>query len=135
MIAIAYAAFVGLVAKPPRKGHSTLENRQVRKAITRPQRPQLPAGLPGRGPRSAGGTDRLSRWRPLAVMLCAILFSVRRGCLSDSGNPARATRSIRSRLTFDLFAFGSLPALDAVKAAALPLYYHLEACGYVAPLF
>ena len=82
---------------------------------------------------TAGGSDR-SRWQPLVVMLVSILFSAGVAAFQILETLRAQRRSVRSHLPFDLFAFGSYRPVEAVKAFLLPLYYHLEASGYVAPL-
>src|ERR1700682_376380 len=115
ILAVAYALFIGLVAKALKKQSDCSWGSDHPSA-------------------SAGSSDLWTRWRPLAVMLCAILFSMGVAAFQILETLRAQRRSIRSHLTFDLFAFGSYRPLDAVKAPALPLYYHLEGCGYVGAL-
>jgi len=119
IIAVAYAVFIGLISKSL--------NGSSRSSELPASEGDLPSAI-------AASIDLWRRWRPLAVMLCAILFSVGVAAFQILETLRAQRRSIRSQLTFDLFAFGSYRPLDAVKAVLLPLYYHLEASGYVAPL-
>jgi hypothetical protein len=113
MIAITYAVFIALAHKRLRNGGASQER-------------DYP-------PATARGSDK-TRWRPLVVMLLAMLFATGVAAFQVLETLRAQRRSIRSHLTFDLFAFSSYRPFEAVKAFLLPLYYHLEACGYVAPL-
>ena len=109
IVAVAYAVFIGFGKRAAERGNS--DKSGVHSVLT-----------------------WWARWRPLAVMLCAILFSAGVAAFQILETLRAQRRSIRSHLTFDLFAFGSYRPVDAVKAFLLPLYYHLEASGYVAPI-
>lgn len=78
--------------------------------------------------------SRPRRWQPLVVTLGSILLSAGVAAFQILETLRAQRRSIRSHLSYDIFAFGSYTPGQAVKAVLGPLYYHLEASGYVAPL-
>ncbi len=108
-LAIAYAAFIGLAIELPQK-------------------------IVADGINSRSHFLSWPRWRPLVVMLSAVVLSAGVAAFQILETMRAQRRSIRSQLSYDLFASGSYKPGGALKAVFLPLYYHLEACGYVAPL-
>jgi hypothetical protein len=106
-IALAYAVFTGLVLPPARVNETSDDGKSF---------------------------WRWPRWRPLAVTLCAITLSAGVSAFQILETLRAQRRSIRKVLSYDLFAFGSSTPAHAAKAFFLPLHYHLEASGYVAPL-
>jgi hypothetical protein len=116
LVALVYALFLAVVAKRLQ------------------QKSDSPTDAPPAGVEQPGiVSDSRMRWRPLAVMLGAVLFSASVAAFQILETMRAQQLSIRSRLTFDLFAFGSYRPLAAVKAFLLPLYHHLEASGFIVP--
>lgn len=74
-----------------------------------------------------------ARWRPMALTLCAMLLSAGVAAFQILETLRAQRRSIRSHLSYETFSVGSYRPGEALKSFFLPLYYHLEACGY-APL-
>ena len=88
----------------------------------------------GEAVQAAGSFLSWTRWRPLMVMLGATLLAAGVAAFQILETMQAQRLSVRSHLTYDLFAMGSSKPAALVKSFFLPLAYIAEGSAYIAPL-
>jgi hypothetical protein len=90
-----------------------------------------------------GGTQRIEdggarrgweRWRPLAVALGAMAFSAGLCAFQIMETMRAVRRSVRSAISYETFAEGSVTPRQVFASLALPLYSESDTSAYIAPL-
>lgn len=81
-----------------------------------------------------GGWLTWNRWRPLAVVVCALLIAAGVGAFQILETMQVQRLSIRRDLSYQTFAERSFAPLELLKSFVAPLYHIVDATAYVAPL-
>ena len=118
LIALGYAVVMGLASK---SGGSEEEARRMR-------------AVPGDAEIVKHAFLSWSRWRPLLVMLSAIVLAAGVDAFQILETMQAQRLSIRKALTYELFAMGSYKLGAAAKSFLLPLHTVFEGSAYVATL-
>jgi hypothetical protein len=105
-LALAYAAFLVLAAKPLAKDENS----------------------------DAGRWGDWARWRPLAVACGAVVLSAGVAAFQILETMRAQRRSIRSILSYEIFTEGAYTFKLALKSFLFPLHYISHATGWVSPL-
>ena len=85
-----------------------------------------------------GGRDRKwrawRRWRPLAVAVGGVALAAGLAAFQILETMRAVRRSVRSRLTYEVFSEGSYNFTDAARSVIAPLHHAIDVSAYVAPL-
>lgn len=80
------------------------------------------------------GWSAQARWRPVFVVVLALLFSLGIAAFQILETLRAARRSIRHSITYDFFSQGSFTPREALLSFAAPLYHYIDVTTYIAPL-
>lgn len=122
LIALGYAAVMGVAAKSGGRSEGVRRLPADRRAI------------PGDAEIVKHAPLSWSRWRPLVVMLGAIVLAAGVDAFQILETMQAQKLSIRRALSYELFAMGSYKLSGAAKSFLLPLHSVFEASAYVATL-
>ena len=75
-----------------------------------------------------------TRWRPLFVVVLAMLLSLGVAAFQLLETLRAARLSIRHSIAYDFFSQGSFTPREALLSFAAPLYHYIDVTTYVAPL-